>query len=140
MGIEKLYLLGNKCFKLIIISLSTIFFISVYSICDYYYPEVNEENDRLWWNMKCDSYLLLVAIMYYVATLPKTTDKRLKRIQSAIFAIGIGYGIANFLDRRIWHDREYDLKDFAITMFCVAVSQVNLKKLKDKAIKQFKNN
>lgn len=139
MEIEKLYHLGSKYIKLIIISLSTIFFISVYSICEYYYPEINKESDRLWWNMKCDFYLLLVAIMYYVASLPKTTDRKLKRIQAAILAIGIGYGLANFLDRRIWHDREYDLKDFGLTLFCVVISQLDLKKMKEKAIKQFKN-
>ena len=134
MVIEKLYHRESRYLKLVIISLTTIFFISVYSICNYFYPEINPENDRLWWNMKCDLYLFLVTVWIGIAAMPKCTDRKIARINRIITAIGIGYGIANFIDRRFLHDREFGWNDLGIVIVIVLVSQIDLKKIKDQAI------
>jgi hypothetical protein len=109
---------------------------AVYSICNYFYPyDGTVEMDRLWWNLKCDLYLLLVAIWIGIASIDKCTDKSLIRINKIIISIGVGYGTANFIDRRIFHDREFGWNDLGIIVIIVLVGQINLKKIKDKAIK-----
>ena len=72
--------------------------------------------------------------------MPKITDKKLARINRIITAIGIGFGTANFIDRRFLQDREFGWNDLGIIIIIALVSQIDLKKIKHKAIKQFKNN
>ena len=127
-------LLKSKYLKPIFIALSTVYFISVYSVCNYYYPNNDPMSIGGWWNMKCDSYLLLVIVWIGIASMPKCTDRNLIRINRVITAIGIGFGMANFIDRRFFHDREFDLKDLAIVIVIVLVSQIDLIKIKNKAI------
>ena len=133
-------LLKSKYLKPIFIALSTVYFISVYSVCNYYYPDSDPMSVGGWWNMKCDSYLSLVVVWIGIANMPKCTDKGLIRINRVITAIGIGFGMANFIDRRFLHDREFGLNDLGIIILIALVSQIDLKKIKHKAIKQFKNN
>lgn len=130
-----MYLLENKYLKLIVSTISVVLFIAVYSICNYYYPDDGtKESTRGWWHLKTDLYLLLVAVWIGIASMPKQTDKSILKIQNVITAIGIGYGVANFIDRRFVHDREFGLNDLGIIIVIVLVSQIDFKKIKKKAI------
>lgn len=127
-------LLKSKYLKPIFIALSIVYFISVYSVCNYLYPDNDPMSIGGWWNMKCDSYLLLVVVWIGIANMPKCTDKGLIRINRVITAIGIGFGMANFIDRRFLHDREFGWNDLGIIIVIALVSQIDLKKIKNKAI------
>jgi hypothetical protein len=117
-----------------------VFFIAVYSICEHLYPyDGTVESDRLWWNLKCDLYLFLVAVWIFIASLPKCTDRILIRINKLINAIGIGYGMANFIDRRVFHDREFGWNDLTIVIIIVLVGQINLPKINKQAKQHAKN-
>jgi len=78
--------------------------------------------------------ILLVVVWIGIANMPKCTDKNLIRINRAITSIGVGFGIANFIDRRFLHDREFGWNDLGIVIVIVLVSQIDLKKIKDQAI------
>jgi len=135
-----MYLLENKYLKLIISTISVVFFIAVYGICNYYYPDDGtKESTRGWWHLKTDLYLLLVAVWIGIASMPRQTDKGILKIQNIITAIGVGYGVANFIDRRFVHDREFGLNDFSIVLVIVFISMIDLNKIKKKAEKHAKN-
>jgi uncharacterized membrane-anchored protein len=125
----------SKYLKLIISTIAVIFFIAVYSICEYFYPyDGTKESDRGWWHLKTDLYLLLVAVWIFIASMPKQTDKSIRFIQKIITAIGIGYGIANFIDRRFIHDRKFGLNDLSIVLVAVFISTLDLNKIIKNAI------
>lgn len=129
-----MYRLENKYLKLVISTIAVIFFIAVYGICNYYYPEDGtKESTRGWWHLKTDLYLLLVTVWIFIASLPRQTDKSIRKIQRIITAIGIGYGTANFIDRRFIHDREFGLNDLGIVVVIVLISLIDLNKIKKKA-------
>ncbi len=131
------YHLKAKYIKLVATSLSVILFISVYSICNLIYPANDPISISGWWYLKTDLYLFLVAVWIGIASMPKITDKKLARINRIITAIGIGFGTANFIDRRFFHDREFGWNDLGIIIVIALVSQIDLKKIKDKVIKNF---
>ena len=140
MAIDLQYHLENKYLKSIISTISVVFFMAVYSICERLYPyDGSVEMDRLWWNLKCDLYLFLVAVWIGIAALPKCTDKILIRINKVINGIGIGYGMANFIDRRFFHDREFGWNDLSIVVIIVLVGQINIPKLNKQAEQHAQN-
>ena len=113
-------------------------FLSVYSVCNYYYPDDGtKESTRNWWHLKTDLYLLLVAVWIFIASLPKQKEKSIRTIQRIITAIGVGYGIANFIDRRFLHDREFGWNDFTIILVMVFISALDLNKIIKKAINNY---
>jgi hypothetical protein len=121
--------------------MSVVFFIAVYSICNYYYPEDGTvESDRNWWHLKTDLYMLLVCIWVGIASMDKQTDKTIKIIQKIITSIGIGYGIANFIDRRFLHDRDFGMNDLSIVLVVVFISTIDLPKIIKKGIKYYEQN
>ena len=65
----------------------------------------------------------------------KQKEKGIRTIQKIITAIGIGYGMANFIDRRFLHDREFGWNDLTIVLVVVFISSLNLNKIIAKAIK-----
>ena len=130
------FLRENKYFKLIISTISVVFFIAVYSICNFYYPEDGTiESDRGWWHLKTDLYLLLVAIWIFISSMPKQTDIKIRKSQRIITAIGVGFGLANFIDRRFIHDREFGMNDLSIVLVVVFVSSIDLNSIKRKVFK-----
>ena len=137
---EAVFHLKAKYIKLVVTSLSVVLFMSVYSICNVIYPENDPLSISGWWHLKTDLYLFLVTAWIGIASMPKHTDKVVFKIQRVITAIGVGYGMANFIDRRFLHDREFGFNDLGIVLVIVLVSLIDLKKIKHKAIKQFKNN
>ena len=120
----------SKYLKLVCISLSTVYFILVYSVCNYAYPDSDPMSVRGWWNMKCDSYLFLVVVWIGISKIPKHDIKSVFKIEKMITSIGVGYGIANFIDRKFFHDRVFGLNDLIIVIVIVLISQIDLKKIK----------
>ena len=94
------------------------------------------ESTRGWWHLKTDLYLLLVAVWIGIASMPKQTDKGILKIQKIITAIGGGYGLANFIDSRFIHDREFGLNELSIVLVIVFISMINLSKI-NKQAKQY---
>ena len=135
-----MYHLKNKYLKLIVSAISVVFFIAVYSICEYYYPQNDKDSVRGWWHLKNDLYLLLVAVWIFIASMEKQTNIRVIIIQRIITAIGIGYGMANFIDRRFVHDREFGLNDLSIVLVVVFISSINLPKLMKRAKQEAEQN
>jgi hypothetical protein len=131
-----MYRLKDKYLKLFVSTISVIFFIAVYSICEYYYPQNDKASVKGWWHLKTDLYLFLVAVWILIASMDKQTDKSIRVIQRIITAIGIGYGMANFIDRRFIHDREFGLNDLSIVLVVVFVSSIDLNKMIKKAIER----
>ena len=130
----EMYRLKVKYLKLVVTILSVILFIAVYFICNLIYPENDPISIKGWWHLKTDLYLFLVVVWIGIASMDKQKDKDILRIQRIITSIGIGYGMANFIDRRFLHDREFGWNDLAIIVVIVLVSQINLIKIKNKAI------
>ena len=135
------YLRESKYLKLIASTISVVFFIAVYSICNYFYPEDGTaESDRNWWHLKTDLYMFLVCVWIAIASMDKQTDKTIRVIQRIITSIGVGYGIANFIDRRFLHDRDFGMNDLSIVLVVAAVSTIDLNKVIKKGIKYYKQN
>ena len=130
----EMYHLKVKYLKLVVTILSVVLFIAVYFICNLIYPENDPISIKGWWHLKTDLYLFLVVVWIGIASMDKQKDKDILRIQRIITSIGIGYGMANFIDRRFLHDREFGWNDLAIIVVIVLVSQINLIKIKNKAI------
>ena len=130
----EMYRLKVKYLKLVVTILSVVLFIAVYFICNLIYPENDPISIKGWWHLKTDLYLFLVVVWIGIASMDKQKDKDILRIQRIITSIGIGYGMANFIDRRFLHDREFGWNDLAIIVVIVLVSQINLIKIKNKAI------
>ena len=137
MGINQMgsILQKNKYLKPISVAFSTVYFILVYSICNYFYPESDPMSVKGWWNLKCDSYLLLVLIWIVISSMRKTTDKNLVTFQKIMTAISIGFGLSNYIDRRFIQDREFGLNDLGIVIVIILISQINLPKIKRRALK-----
>ena len=121
--------LKNKYLKLVVTAISVIGFISVYSICNFFYPNNDEESILGWWHLKNDLYMLVVLLWVIIAKIKSDKHKSIDRVQKIIEAIGIGYGLANFIDRRFFHDRDFGYNDLFIVLIIVFVSQINLKKI-----------
>ncbi len=132
---EAVFHLKAKYLKLVVTSLSVVLFISVYSICNLIYPENDSLSIAGWWYLKTDLYLFLVAVWIGIGAMPKITDRKLARINRVITAIGIGFGTANFIDRRFLNDRDFGWNDLGIIVVITLVSQIDLKKIKERAIK-----
>ena len=139
MGINRKYHLKGKYIKVVATCLSVILFISVYSICNLNYPENDPISVAGWWHLKTDLYLFLVTVWIGIASMPKITNKKLYKIQKVITAIGMGFGMANFIDRRVLNDRDFGIIDLGVVILIALVSQIDLKKIKERALKQFKN-
>lgn len=131
--------LKSKYLKLIVSTISVVLFISVYSICNYFYPESDPMSVRGWWHLKTDLYLALVAVWIIIAAMDRQTDRSILKIQNIITAIGVGYGVANFIDRRFIHDRDFGFNDLSIVLVIVFISTINLNKI-NKQVKQYAEN
>ena len=121
-------------YKRIVIIISIVFFfVGNYHICNYYYPLNTEEHVKLWWVLKMDIYALIVALCFILASLEKTTNKKINLIEKFITSLGIGLAISNVIDRHFKGIESYVITDLMIVTCIILVSFYDFKRLSKQA-------
>jgi len=115
--------------RIIIVTSIVFFFVGNYHICNYYYPLNTEEHIKLWWVLKMDIYALIVALCFILASLEKTTNKRINLIEKFITSLGIGLAISNVIDRHFKGIESYVVTDIMIVSCIILVSFYDFKRL-----------
>jgi len=129
----------NQYRRLVYSTLSILFFLGNYHLLQFFYPLDDDESIRNWWLLKVDVYVLVICLCYLSMSVKGATDRTINKIEMFMYSFGVGLAVSNFIDRRFLHDREFGLNDLGIIIIIALVSQIDLKKMKDKAINQFKN-
>ena len=119
--------------RIIIITSIVFFFVGNYHICNYYYPLNTEEHVKLWWVLKMDIYALIVALCFILASLEKTTNKKINLIEKFITSLGIGLAISNVIDRHFKGIESYVITDLMIVSCIILVSFYDFKRLSKQA-------
>ena len=108
--------------RIIVITSIVFFFVANYHICNYFYPIIDEESTELWWILKMDIYALIVALCFILASLKKTTNKRINLIEKFITSLGVGLAISNVIDRHFKGIESYVQTDIMMVICVVLVS------------------
>lgn len=119
--------------RIVIITSIVFFFVGNYHICNYYYPLNTEEHVKLWWVLKMDIYALIVALCFILASLEKTTNKKINLIEKFITSLGIGLAISNVIDRHFKGIESYVITDLMIVSCIILVSFYDFKRLSKQA-------
>ena len=119
--------------RIVVVTGIVFFFIGNYHICNYYYPIIDEESTELWWVLKMDIYALIVALCFILASLEKTTNKKINLIEKFITSLGIGLAISNVIDRHFKGIESYVITDLMIVSCIILVSFYDFKRLSKQA-------
>jgi hypothetical protein len=120
-------------------TLSILFFLGNYHLCQYFYPLNDDESIRLWWMLKVDVYCLVIALCYLSISVKGATDKGVEKIESFMYSFGVGLAVTNFIDRRFLGDRYFEWDSFYAVAIIAAVSYLNVKRLEKQAKKHAEN-
>ena len=120
-------------------TLSILFFLGNYHLCQYFYPLNDDESIRLWWLLKVDVYCLVIALCYLSISSKGSTNKRIENIEKFMYSFGVGLAVSNFIDRRFLDNRNFEWHSIYTVVIIAIVSYFNIKRITKQA-KQHANN
>ena len=125
--------------RLIYSTLSILFFLGNYHLCQYFYPLNDDESIRNWWLLKVDIYVLVISLCYLSITVKEASDKTINKIEIFMYSFGVGLAVSNFIDRRFLDNRYFEWDSVFAVVIIAIVSYFNVKRLTKIADKQIKN-
>ena len=120
-------------------TLSILFFLGNYHLCQYFYPLNDDESIRLWWLLKVDVYCLVIALCYLSISAKGATDKGIIKIEMFMYSFGVGLAVSNFIDRRLLGHRNFEWDSYYAVAIIAVVSYFNVKRLTKQAEQHAKN-
>ena len=110
-------------------TLSILFFLGNYHLCQYFYPLDDDESIRLWWLLKVDIYALVIALCFLSISVKGATDERIKKIEIFMYSFGVGLAVSNFIDRRLLGDIYFSWDSYYAVVVIAIVSYFNVKRI-----------
>ena len=120
-------------------TLSILFFLGNYHLCQYFYPLNDDESIRLWWLLKVDVYVLVICFCYLSISVKGSKNNRVEKIEMFMYSFGVGLAVSNFIDRRLLDNVYFEWDSIYAVLIIAIVSYFNVKRITKHAEKHAKN-
>ncbi len=120
-------------------TLSILFFLGNYHLCQYFYPLNDDESIRLWWLLKVDVYVLVICLCYLSISVKGSKNKSVEKIEMFMYSFGVGLAVSNFIDRRLLDNVYFEWDSIYAVLIIAIVSYFNVKRITKHAEKHAKN-
>lgn len=110
-------------------TLSILFFLGNYHLCQYFYPLNDDDSIRLWWLLKVDVYVLVICLCYLSISVKGSENKNVEKIEMFMYSFGVGLAVSNFIDRRFLDNVYFEWDSYYAVLLIAIVSYFNVKRL-----------
>lgn len=110
-------------------TLSILFFLGNYHLCQHFYPLDDEVSVSNWWVLKVDIYVLVICLCYLSISVKGATNKTIEKVEMFMYSFGVGLAVSNFIDRRFLDQRYFEWDSYYAVLVIAIVSYFNVKRI-----------
>lgn len=115
----------EKSLRTLLYLTSILLFVGNYQICEFLYPELDEESVKAWWIMKSNIYGLVVALLLLASSISE------KGVLRLVLSVGVGLTVSNVVDRLYFNTNQFNKHDLVMIAIAIIGASISYKKEKN---------
>ena len=111
--------------RILLYSLAVFLFVGNYQICEFFYPDLDEESVKAWWIMKSNIYSVIVVLLLLSSSISE------KGVLRFVLSIGVGLSLSDVVDRLYFNTNQFNEHDLVMIAITIIGASISYKKEKD---------